>query len=161
MDTVEKYKKYVNTSFVKAIEPVVVTKASGSKITGADGRVYTDLYAGISVVNAGHCNPEIAEAAKAQIDTLIHCGTYVYYSPMVADFAEKLAQVAPGRLEKTFFGSSGAEANECGMRMAKQYTKKQEFIALQGSFHGRSLGTLSITGNKARKRGGGVFPECS
>ena len=157
MNTVEKYKNYVNTSFVKAIEPVIVTNASGSKITSEDGKVYTDLYSGISVVNAGHCNPEVAEAAKAQIDKLIHCGTYVYYAPTVADFAEKLAEVAPGKLQKTFFGNGGAEANECGMRMAKQYTKKQEFIALQGSFHGRSLATLSITGNKARKKGGGPY----
>jgi len=103
MNTEEKYKNYVNTSFVKAIEPVVVTNASGSKVTSEDGRVYTDLYSGISVVNAGHCNPEVAQAAKAQIDKLIHCGTYVYYSPTAADFAEKLAEVAPGRLQKTFF----------------------------------------------------------
>ncbi|GAB6277865.1 MAG: aspartate aminotransferase family protein [Rectinema sp.] len=157
MDTVEKYKKYVNTSFVKAIEPVVVTKASGSKVIGEDGKVYTDLYAGISVVNAGHCNPEIGEAAKAQIDKLVHCASYVYYAPTVADYAEKIAEVAPGRLQKTFFGNGGAEANECAMRMAKQYTKKQEFIALQGSFHGRSLATLSITGNKGRKKGGGPY----
>ena len=54
MNTVEKYKNYVNTSFVKAIEPVIVTNASGSKITSADGTVYTDVYSGISVVNAGH-----------------------------------------------------------------------------------------------------------
>jgi 4-aminobutyrate aminotransferase len=157
MNTVEKYKKYVNTSFVKAIEPVVVIKASGSKVTGEDGKVYTDLYAGISVVNAGHCNPEVGEAAKAQIDKLVHCASYVYYAPTVADYAEKIAEVAPGRLQKTFFGNGGAEANECAMRMAKQYTKKQEFIALQGSFHGRSLATLSITGNKGRKKGGGPY----
>ena len=77
MDTVEKYKKYVNTAFVKSVEPVVVTKASGSKITAEDGKVYTDLYAGISVVNAGHNNPEVAAAAKAQIDKLVHCCSYV------------------------------------------------------------------------------------
>jgi 4-aminobutyrate aminotransferase len=157
MNTMEKYAKYVNTSFVKALDPVVVAKASGSKIVGEDGKVYTDLYAGISVVNAGHCNPEIAEAAKAQIDKLVHCASYVYYAPTVADFAEKLAEVTPGRLQKTFFGNGGAEANETGMRMAKQFTKKHEVIALQGSFHGRSLATLSITGNKGRKRGGGPY----
>lgn len=157
MDTVEKYKKYVNTSFVKSVEPIVVVKASGSKVYGEDGKVYTDLYAGISVVNAGHNNPEVAAAAKAQIDKLVHCCSYVYHSVPVADFAEKLAQVTPGRLQKSFFGNGGAEANEGALRLAKQFTKKNEFIALQGSFHGRSLATLSITGNKDRKRGGGPY----
>ncbi|MCE1210171.1 MAG: aspartate aminotransferase family protein, partial [Spirochaetia bacterium] len=71
--------------------------------------------------------------------------------------AEKLAEVTPGRLQKTFFGNGGAEANEGAMRMAKQFTKRTEFIALQGSFHGRSLATLSITGNKDRKKGGGPY----
>jgi 4-aminobutyrate aminotransferase len=157
MNTFEKYKEYVNVSFVKAVEPIVVDSASGSKITDETGKVYTDLYAGISVVNAGHNNPEVAAAAKAQIDKLVHCCSYVYHVKPVADLAEKLAEVTPGRLQKTFFANGGAEANEGAMRMAKQFTKKQEFIALQGSFHGRSLATLSITGNKDRKRGGGPY----
>ncbi len=157
MNTFEKYKEYVNTSFVKAVEPIVVASASGSKITDETGKVYTDLYAGISVVNAGHNNPEVAAAAKAQIDKLVHCCSYVYHVKPVADLAEKLAEVTPGRLQKTFFANSGAEANEGAMRMSKQFTKKQEFIALQGSFHGRSMATLSITGNKDRKRGGGPY----
>ena len=157
MNTVEKYAKYVNTSFVKAVEPVVVTKASGATVTGEDGRTYTDLFAGISVVNAGHGNPEVAAAAKAQIDKLVHCCSYVYHVPAVADLAEKLAAITPGRLQKTFFGNGGAEANEGAMRLAKQYTKKQEFVSLEGSFHGRSLATLSITGNSGRKKGGGPY----
>lgn len=157
MNTVEKYKKYVNTSFVKSVEPVVVASASGSKMTGEDGKVYTDMFAGISVVNAGHCNPDVIAAAKAQMDKLVHCCSYVYHVQPVADLAEKLAEVTPGRLQKTFFANGGAEANEGAMRLAKQFTKKQEFVALQGSFHGRSLATLSLTGNKDRKRGGGPY----
>ena len=157
MNTVEKYKKYVNTAFVAAVEPVVVVDAKGSKVTGEDGKTYTDLFAGISVVNAGHCNPEVIAAAKAQMDKLVHCCSYSYHVPVVADLAEKLAQITPGRLQKTFFGNGGAEANEGAMRLARQFTKKQEFISLQGCFHGRSLATLSITGNKARKIGGGPY----
>lgn len=157
MNTVEKYKKYVNTAFVKAVEPVVVTKAKGAQVWGEDGKTYTDLFAGISVVNAGHGNPEVIAAAKAQMDQLVHCCTYVYHVPAAADLAEKLAQITPGRLQKTFFGNGGAEANEGAMRLAKQFTKKQEFVSLQGSFHGRSLATLSITGNCGRKRGGGPY----
>ena len=162
MNTLEKYRKYVNTACVKAVEPVVVASAKGAQVTGEDGKVYTDLFAGISVVNAGHCNPEVTGAAKAQMDKLVHCCTYVYHIPAVADLAEKLAQITPGRLQKSFFGSGGAEANEGGMRLAKQFTGRSEFIALQGSFHGRSVGTLSITGNCGRKRRGGPYlPGCS
>jgi 4-aminobutyrate aminotransferase/(S)-3-amino-2-methylpropionate transaminase len=162
MNTQEKYQKYVNTAFVKAVEPVVVTSARGAQVTDENGKTYTDLFAGISVVNAGHCNPAVLTAAKAQMDKLVHCCSYVYHVPAVADLAEKLAQITPGRLQKTFFGSGGAEANEGAMRLAKQFTKKQEFISLQGSFHGRSLATLSITGNCGRKRGGGPYlPGCA
>jgi 4-aminobutyrate aminotransferase-like enzyme len=71
--------------------------------------------------------------------------------------AEKLEEIAPGRLQKTFFCNSGAEAIEGSLRLAKQYTGKTEFIALQGSFHGRSYATLSVTGNSARKRRGGPY----
>ena len=157
MTTTEKYQKYVNTSFVKSVEPVTIARAKGSTVTGEDGKEYTDLFAGISVVNAGHCNPEVIAAAKAQMDLLVHCCSYVYHAPTVADLAEKLAAITPGRLQKSFFGSGGAEANEGAMRLAKQFTKRQEFISLQGSFHGRSLATLSITGNMGRKRGGGPY----
>lgn len=157
MTVQEKYRKYVNTSFVKAVEPVVIASAKGAKVTGDDGKVYTDLFAGISVVNAGHCNPEVIAAAKAQMDKLVHCCSYSYHAPTVADLAEKLARITPGRLQKSFFGNGGAEAIEGGLRLAKQFTRKQEFISLQGSFHGRSLATLSITGNMGRKRGGGPY----
>lgn len=157
MNTLEKYRKYVNTSCVKAVEPVVIASAKGAQVTDESGKTYTDLFAGISVVNAGHCNPVVLDAAKAQMDKLVHCCSIAYHVPAVADLAEKLAQITPGRLQKSFFGSGGAEANEGAMRLAKQASKKQEFISLQGSFHGRSLATLSITGNCGRKRGGGPY----
>jgi 4-aminobutyrate aminotransferase len=162
MNTIEKYRKYVNTACVKAVEPIVITQAKGARVLDESGRSYTDLFAGISVVNAGHCNPEVLAAAKAQMDHLVHACAYVYHIPVVADLAEKLAQITPGRLQKSFFGSGGAEANEGGMRLAKQATGRQEFISLTGSFHGRSVGTLSITGNCGRKRRGGPFlPGCA
>ena len=162
MDTQEKYRKYVNTACVKAVEPIVISQAKGARVLDESGRSYTDLFAGISVVNAGHCNPEVLAAAKAQMDHLVHACAYVYHIPAVADLAEKLAQITPGRLQKSFFGSGGAEANEGGMRLAKQSTGRQEFISLTGSFHGRSVGTLSITGNCGRKRRGGPFlPGCA
>jgi len=157
MNTVEKYRKYVNTSFLKAVEPVVADRGRGSKLIEPDGTEYLDCFSGISVVNSGHGNREVVEAAKAQLDKLLHCCSYVYHNVPMADLAEKLAQITPGRLQKTFFGNGGAEALEGAMRLAKQFTGKFEFIALTHSFHGRSLATLSITGNASRKKGGGPY----
>ncbi len=157
MNTETLYHEFVNTSFVKGIEPVVVERARGATIWAADGTEYTDLFAGISVVNAGHCNPRVVAAAREQMEQVIHAASYIYYVPVVGRLAEKLAQIAPGRLQKTFFGNSGAEAIEGAMRLAKAYTGKTEFIALQGSFHGRTNATLSVTGNMARKTHGGPY----
>ena len=157
MSVKEKYEKYVITNFVARIEPVEVESAEGVTVKDKNGKEYLDCYSGIAVTNAGHRNPEVLKAAKEQMDKYVHVCTYVYYVEPVADLAEKLAEVTPGKLEKSFFGNSGAEANEGAMRIAKKYTKKNEFIALRASFHGRTIGTLSITGNYARKRGGGPF----
>lgn len=157
MSTENLYNEYVNTSFVNGIEPVVVKGASGAAVFGADGRTYTDLFAGISVVNAGHCNPRVVAAARAQMEQLIHAASYIYYVPSVGKLAAMLAEITPGKLRKTFFGNSGAEAIEGALRAAKAYTGKSEFIALQMSFHGRTNATLSITGNYARKAHGGPY----
>jgi 4-aminobutyrate aminotransferase len=154
----QKYKDYVMTGFVKSVAPIVIEKASGSIVTDVDGREYLDCFAGISVVNAGHCNPEVAAAAKAQIDKLIHCASYLYHAQPVADLAEKMAQIAPGNnLKKSFFGNGGAEAIEGALKLARLFTGRHEFISLHASFHGRSWGALSITGNYGRKKKGGPY----
>jgi 4-aminobutyrate aminotransferase/(S)-3-amino-2-methylpropionate transaminase len=154
----QKYKDYVMTGFVKSVAPIVIEKASGAVVTDVDGREYLDCFAGISVVNAGHCNPEVAAAAKAQIDKLIHCASYLYHAQPVADLAEQMAQIAPGKnLKKSFFGNGGAEAIEGALKLARLFTGRHEFISLYASFHGRSWGALSITGNYGRKRKGGPY----
>jgi 4-aminobutyrate aminotransferase / (S)-3-amino-2-methylpropionate transaminase / 5-aminovalerate transaminase len=156
-DTIQKYKDYVMTGFMKSVVPLVVDHASGAIITDVNSREYLDCFAGISVVNAGHCNPQVIAAAKAQMDKLVHCASYIYHAPPVADLAEKLAHIAPRGLTKTFFGNGGAEAIEGAMKLARLYSGKHEFIALHASFHGRSWGTLSITGNMGRKKRGGPY----
>jgi len=89
---------------------------------------------------------------------LVHCNSYIYHNKTVADFAEALVAIMPSpELRVSFFGSSGAEAIEGAMRLAKQYTKRTEFIALEMSFHGRTAATLSVTGNWNRKKGGGPY----
>jgi 4-aminobutyrate aminotransferase/(S)-3-amino-2-methylpropionate transaminase len=156
-DTMQKYKDYVMTGFLKSVAPIVIERASGAVVTDVNGREYLDCFAGISVVNAGHCNPEVVAAAKAQMDKLVHCSSYLYHAQPVGDLAEKMAHIAPRGLTKTFFGNGGAEAIEGAMKLARLYSGKHEFIALHASFHGRSWGALSVTGNYGRKKKGGPY----
>jgi 4-aminobutyrate aminotransferase len=121
------------------------------------GREYLDCFSGISVVNAGHNHPRVMAAAKAQIEKLVHSSSYLYHVQPVADLAEKIAAIAPPGLTKTFFGNGGAEAIEGALKLARLYTGKHEFISLHASFHGRTWGTLSITGNQGRKKRGGPY----
>lgn len=156
-NTIQQYKDYVMTGFLKSVAPIVIDHAKDCTITDVNGREYLDCFAGISVVNAGHNNPQVIEAAKKQMDKLIHCQSYLYHAQPVGDLAEKLARIAPRGLTKTFFGNGGAEALEGAMKLARLYSGKHEFIALHASFHGRSWGTLSITGNQGRKKRGGPY----
>jgi 4-aminobutyrate aminotransferase len=157
-DTVQKYKDYVITSFVKSVQPVVYESAQGCVVRDVAGKEYLDCFAGISVVNAGHCNAKVIAAAKAQMDKLVHCGSYIYYCQPTADLAEKLAQIMPWpALRKSFFGNSGAEGIEGALKAARLFTGKHEVISLRASFHGRTWGTLSITGNQGRKKRGGPY----
>ncbi len=157
MGVKEQYRDYVMTGFVKRIEPVVADHGEGALLYDADGSEYVDCFAGISVTNAGHGNRQIIEAAQAQADKLVHACSYVYYVEKVGELAEKLAEITPGDLRKSFFCNSGAEANEGAMRLAKRYTGTSELVALESSFHGRTYATLSITGNAGRKKGGGTY----
>ncbi|HNR66099.1 MAG TPA: aspartate aminotransferase family protein, partial [Atribacterota bacterium] len=157
MDIKQKYDKYVNLYFINKMEDVVIDHAEGSTVYATDGKEYIDCFAGIAVNNAGHRNPKVIQAAKDQMDKLVHCCAYVYYSEPPAILAEKLAQITPGKLDKTFFSNSGAEAIEGALRVAKQFTGNYEIIALQCSFHGRTNATLSVTGNRKRKFKGGPF----
>ena len=94
-DTIQKYKDYVMTGFLKSVAPIVIDHASGTAVWDDKGREYLDCFSGISVVNAGHNHPLVVAAAKAQLDKLVHCSSYLYHVKAVADLAEKMAQIAP------------------------------------------------------------------
>src|SRR6266851_4144115 len=102
-ETIQKYKDYVMTGFMKSVVPIVIDKASGATVTDIKGREYLDCFAGISVVNAGHCNPQVIAAAKAQMEKLVHCSSYIYHVQPVADLAEKIAHIAPPRIDQNIF----------------------------------------------------------
>jgi 4-aminobutyrate aminotransferase len=158
MNTREQYSRYVLPVVAQGVEPVVVVSARGRTLTGDDGKTYLDGFSGISVVNAGHNHPRILAAAREQMEQLVHCCSYVYHVPVVGKLAEKLSTLTPGDgTKKSFFGNSGAEANEGALRLAKQATGRRDVVALSFAFHGRTLGTLSITGNSARKRNNGPY----
>ncbi len=157
MNTAERYAKYLLPVAAKTTEPITIVSAAGRTMVDETGKKYLDCFSGISVVNAGHGHPKILAAAEAQMKQLVHACSYVYRVESVGALAEKLAEITPGRLQKSFFGNSGAEAIEGALRLAKQATGKRELVALGFSFHGRTLATLSITGNRARKKNNGPY----
>lgn len=110
-----------------------------------ENKKYLDMYAGVSVINCGHCNPYITEKIIAQIKNLQHVCN-IYLTENFVNLAERLAEVTPGNLQKTFFCSTGTEANEGALLLASIYTHSSEFIALQNSLHGRTKLTMSLTG---------------
>ena len=155
--TAELYQRYLTLSPVAGVEPITVDHGHGAELWDVDGTRYLDCFAGISVVSTGHSHPHVVEAAREQMERFIHCGSLLYQVPVVAELAERLAEVTPGRLEKTFFSNSGAEAVEGALRLARAFTGRTEFIALETGFHGRTNATLAVTGNRKRKQHGGPY----
>ncbi|OEU68546.1 MAG: acetylornithine aminotransferase [Desulfovibrio sp. S3730MH75] len=143
--------------------PVDVTKAKGSRLWDLAGREYIDLLSGISVVNIGHCRDDLADVMAEQARKLVQVSNLFYQEEQV-ECAEKL--LATCGADKVFFSNSGAEANEAAIKLARRYmrTVKErdgyEIITLEGSFHGRTLATLTATGQTGPiKDGFGPLPE--
>lgn len=125
--------------------PMQLVRGEMQYLYDSAGKKYLDCFAGVSVVNCGHCNPEITAAICRQVNTLQHTCT-IYLTQNIVDLAQHLAQVTPGRLKKSFFCSSGTEANEGAALLASIYTGRQEFISLHQALHGRTKLTMSLTG---------------
>ena len=160
---VERDHRVISPSYTRDY-PLVAKSGHGAMVEDVDGNIFLDFAAGIAVVSTGHCHPAVAAAIQRQAAELIHMScTDFYYTGMV-DLAEKLAEITPGAGEKrVYFGNSGTEAIEAAMKLARYHTRRDNFIAFHGCFHGRTLGALSLTASKAvqRKRFGtllgGVF----
>jgi 4-aminobutyrate aminotransferase len=133
--------------------PLVVDHAEGAIVTDVDGNRFVDFNAGIAVVAAGHCHPEVVRAIQEQAARLIHMsGTDFYYENMV-QLAETLARLAPGdQARRVYFGNSGAEAVEAALKLARHHTGRDKFIAFFGCFHGRTLGALALTSRRPVQR---------
>ena len=138
-------------------EPLVVSHAKDQYVWDADGNQYLDFFGGIVTVSVGHCNDAVNRKVHAQIDKLEHVSTVFVNEPQVA-LAQKLAQITPAptsgnALRKSFFTNSGSEANETAILAARCYTGSTEIIALRHSYHGRTAGTMGVTGQSTWKLG--------
>ena len=146
--------KYVSPSYTRDY-PLVAKRGEGMIVEDVDGNRFLDFSAGIAVVSTGHCHPDVVRAIQRQAETLIHMSGTDFYIPLLAELAQKMAQIAPGDFAKrVYFGNSGTEAVEAAMKLARYYTKRHRFIAFLGSFHGRTFGALSLTASKAVQRNG-------
>jgi 4-aminobutyrate aminotransferase/4-aminobutyrate aminotransferase/(S)-3-amino-2-methylpropionate transaminase len=125
--------------------PPVLARGAGPYLYDSDGRAYLDCYSGVSVVNAGHCNEEIVDAAVAQMRRLQHTTT-VYLTEPILDLARTIAELTPTGLTRSFFCASGSEANEGALLLATLATGRTECAYLTGALHGRTKWAMSVTG---------------
>lgn len=128
-------------------EPPQISRGKMQYLFDHNNKKYLDFFAGVSVMNFGHCNEKIINSTIDQIKTLQHTTT-IYLTQPIVDLAEKLATVLPGNLKRSFFCMSGSEANEGAMLLAKLHTEREEFIYLEGGLHGRTHLTMSVNGIK-------------
>ena len=126
-------------------KPPELVRGSMQYLFDHTGKKYLDCFAGVSVINCGHCNPEITDRLCEQIKTLQHVCN-IYLTEKFVLLAERLAAVTPGNLRKSFFCSTGTEANEGALLLASIYTKNDEFLALRGGLHGRTKLAMNLTG---------------
>ncbi len=127
--------------------------ADGIWITDPDGNRWADFACGTAVLNLGHRHPAVVEAARAQLDKLIHSGMVVHFESLV-EAAERLRDITPPGIEKFGFANSGAEAVEGAVKLAKYVSKRQGLVVFRGGFHGRTMGSVSYTTSKAKYRDG-------
>jgi acetylornithine/N-succinyldiaminopimelate aminotransferase len=136
--------------------PVVFKKGSGCRLWDTQGRSYTDFVAGIAVCNLGHAHPRIHKVVSLQAETLLHVSNLYYTLPQI-ELASWL--VENSFADRVFFGNSGAEANEAAIKLARRYFKERgddqrfRIITMERSFHGRTLATLSATGQEKVRKG--------
>jgi alanine-glyoxylate transaminase / (R)-3-amino-2-methylpropionate-pyruvate transaminase len=129
-------------------DPLVLVEGNGSLVTDAEGREYLDFFCGILTTGVGHCHPEVVERVRDQVGRLGHVSTLYLNEPQV-NAARRLAGIAPGRLQKSFFTNSGTEAVETAIALARMYTGRDEIICLRYGYSGRSALGTSLTAMSA------------
>jgi 4-aminobutyrate aminotransferase-like enzyme len=132
-------------------EPIALVKGEGNYVWDDTGKKYLDAFGGVLTVSVGHANPKVVSAIVEQVKKISHTSTLYANGPQ-GDLAEKLASIAPGNLKKSFFTSSGTEANETAMNAARHATGRMEIITLRHSYSGRTLQTLAGCGQSTWKK---------
>jgi 4-aminobutyrate aminotransferase len=134
-------------------QPLVLERGEGMHVWDSEGNRYLDCFGGVLTTSVGHARPEVVEAVSSQVAAIAHTST-LYINRPQAELAEKLAQITPGRLKKSFFTNSGTEADETAMVLARIYTGNTEIIALRHAYHGRSIMNMTATGHAPWKHAG-------
>jgi len=154
-EIIEADARYVTPSYPRPDFKLVAERAAGVWVEDVDGNIFLDCNAGVAVCSTGHCHPEVVRAIQEQSARLIHmCGTDYYYRHM-PELGKKLEEIVPvPSPTRTHFANSGTEAVETALKLAMHATGREKFIAFFNSFHGRTLGSLSLTSSKAAQRKG-------
>ncbi|MFZ0184240.1 MAG: aspartate aminotransferase family protein [Nitrosotalea sp.] len=131
--------------------PVTIERGLGAHVWDIDGKEYIDCMGGYGVALVGHCNPRVVKAIKAQLDKIITVHSSLYNKTR-EEFLEKLIKISPKSLSQVYLNNSGAEAVEAAIKFARKFTGKKKMVAMNGSYHGKSLGALSVTFNQKYRK---------
>lgn len=157
-DVRDKHKEFLFPSVANYYkEPLVIERGEGMYVYDPEGNKYLDFFGGILTISIGHCNPKVSDRIAEQVNKLQHTST-LYPNENIVLLAEKLAEITPGNLKKSYFTNSGTEADETAIFLAKHFTGNQEIIALRHSYSGRSLLAMSMTGHAPWRHGGTHIP---
>src|SRR6202167_3472296 len=151
-DVIRKHKEYIWPSVTNYYQtPLVADRGSMQYIWDLDGRKYLDFFGGILTISVGHANPKVTGPINAQVQKLQHTST-LYPNEQIVALAEKLAQITPGHLQKSYFTNSGSEANEMAILLARMATNSFDVVALRHSYSGGSNLTRSMTGQSSWRK---------
>ena len=154
-ETIEKYAKYINPGLARYYKfaqlDTVEWTSAGSKVWDVYGNEYIDCLGGFGVFNVGRNHPRIVQAVKEQLERL-PLSPRTLFNKHQADLAEMLAKITPGNLQYSFFGNSGTEAVEGALKLARFYTGREKLISAENSFHGKTMGSLSLSGREVYKK---------
>src|SRR3989441_859883 len=153
-EVIQKHKQFLWPSVANYYQkPLVADRAQMQYVWDVEGRKYLDFFGGILTVSVGHCNPKITSKVKAQVDRLQHLST-LYPNEQIVALAEKIAQITPGTLEKSFFTSSGTEADEAAILIARMATGSYDVVALRNAYSGGSQLARSVTAQAPYRKAG-------
>ncbi|MDI6808927.1 MAG: aspartate aminotransferase family protein [Candidatus Eisenbacteria bacterium] len=153
-DVISKHKEFLFPCVANYYkEPLVLERGEGAYLFDVTGKRYLDFFGGILTVSVGHSNAKVTGKIKAQLDKLQHTST-LYPNEAIVSLAERLSRITPGKLKKSFFTSSGTEADETAVLLARIHTGFQEVIALRHAYSGRSMLAMTLTGHASWKQGG-------